>query len=141
MSELSAFFTEHDASLGQVFYPRDFLVATLPSAQAAFAAAIAVEKTVPKEDRQAVSAGEMLEFFNEFHSRTGVSGGAMRALSRFVDTEAKWADADIKSAKRGYGFLVVRSDTKETALSVASRLAPFQPISIEWYRALGVESL
>lgn len=141
MSELTAFFAAHDASLGQVFYPKDFLVATLPSAQTALDAAVAVEKTVPEKDRRAVSGSELLEFFKEFRSQAGVSGGAMRALSRFVDTEAKWADADIERAERGYGFLVVRSETKEKAQSVASILAPFHPVSIEWYRALGVESL
>jgi hypothetical protein len=142
MTELANFFTETGASLGSVFYPKDFLVATVPSSQAARDSAEALGKAgVSENDRRAVSSTEMLEFFQEFRSQAGASGGAVRALSRFIDTEAKYADADIEKARLGCGFVVVRSETTENAHMVASVIAPFHPVSIEWYRTSGVESL
>jgi hypothetical protein len=96
---------------------------------------------VSENDRKAVSSTEMLEFFQEFRSQAGATGGAVRALSRFIDTEAKYADADIEKARQGYGFVLVRCETTEDAHIVASSIAPFHPVSIEWYRTSGVESL
>ena len=142
MSELTTFFAEKGAALGSVFYPKDFLVATLPSNQAALLAAEAMSKTgMDRESWKAVSNSEMLEFFKEFRAEAGVGAGALRALSRFIDTEAKYADADIEKARQGYGFLVVRSETDENTQCVAAAIAPFHPVSVEWYRASGVERL
>jgi hypothetical protein len=142
MSELSVFFDNKGASLGSVFYPKDFLVATLPSNQAALRAAEAMSKAgIDSESFKAVSNSEMLEFFEEFRDQAGAGAGALRALSRFIDTEAKYADADIEKARQGYGFLVVRSETAEHTRRVESAIAPFHPISVEWYRASGVERL
>jgi hypothetical protein len=142
MSELSVFFDDKGASLGTVFYPKDFLVATLPSNQAALLAAGAMSKAgIDRESFKAISNSEMLEFFQEFKAQAGAGAGALRALSRFIDTEAKYADADIEKARQGYGFLVARSETEENTQRVAAVIAPFHPISVEWYCASGVQRL
>ena len=137
MSELGRFFAEKDTSLGTVFYPKDFLIATVPSNEDAFKAA----ETIGGAEAIAVSSGDMLKFFDEFRSEAGASGGAMRALSRFIDTEVKFADADIENAKSGHGFVLVRCKTRAEALQAASAIAPFHPVSVQWYVASGVESL
>ena len=91
MSELSVFFDDKGASLGTVFYPKDFLVATLPSNQAALLAAGAMSKAgIDRESFKAISNSEMLEFFQKFKAQAGAGAGALRALSRFIDTEAKY---------------------------------------------------
>jgi hypothetical protein len=142
MSELSTFFVASDASLGKVFYPKDFVVATLSSDQVALEAAEAVgDAGLPEGAPKAVSGREMLEFFKEFRTEAGVSGDALRALSRFMDTEAKFADADIETAKHGSAFLVMRCNTETDSHRLTSILAPFQPSAVHWYRSSGVESL
>ena len=142
MSQLYTYFTASSASTGSVFYPEHFLVATVASGSVATEAAQAVGGDgVRKEDLIAVSSGEMLDFFKEFRSRAGALGRALRALSRFIDTEVKYADADIENATHGHGFVVVRCETAARAQRVASLLAPFHPTSVQFYRADGVESL
>jgi hypothetical protein len=66
----------------------------------------------------------------------------MRALSRAIfDTEAKFCDANIERAHQGAGFVAIRSLTQDQATRIAQIARPFSPVSMQWYRALVVESL
>jgi hypothetical protein len=142
MTELNSFFAASGTSMGSTFYPEDFLVATLPSDDEAVAAAEAIGGAgFAADDYRAVAGGEMLEFFREFRDDAGTTGKAMRGLSRFIDTEAKYADADIDHAQQGHGFVMVRCKKREDALRVAAVVGPLHPISLHWYRPGGVESL
>jgi hypothetical protein len=65
----------------------------------------------------------------------------MRAISRFFDTEQKFADQDLEDAQQGAGFLAVHCRTDELKNTSWSVIEPEEPLDARFYSALGIEHL
>ena len=125
-----------------VFYPKRYIIATLPSFDAAISARQALRDTGfrPHEIR-AISGGAMLHFFSELRVRTGLLGDLMTEFSRFIGTEASFFDRDVWEARHGAGFLAVHCSTEEEADHIVGLLTPLHPSAMQWYRMGAVWSL
>jgi hypothetical protein len=142
MTKLSGFFDSAHTFVGSTFYPKDFVFAAFPS----FAAATAAQRGLltagfPEHGMIAVDGREALEFFHEQRETEGVWGEWVRKLSRFMDTEAKFADENIERAKEGAGFVAIHSSSDAESNRIAEVVRPFAPESMERYMTSGVQSL
>lgn len=142
MTRLSGFFDSAHTSVGSTFYPTDFVFSAFPS----FAAAKAAKRALlaagfPEDGMIAVDGRETLEFFHEQRETEGVWGEWVRKLSRFMDTEAKFADENIERAKEGAGFVAIHTSSHAESNRIAEIVRPFAPESMERYMTSGVQSL
>ncbi len=142
MTKLTRFFEATHTSVGSTFYPTDFVFIAFPS----FAAAQAAQRSLlnagfPEAGMIAVNSREALEFFNEQRQTDGVWGEWVRKLSRFIDTETKFADENIERAKDGSGFIAVHCGSQEESNNIATAVRPYSPESMERYMTSGVQSL
>ena len=141
MNLLSTLFKGSETCLG-VFYPKQYIIATFASFESATLAERALRSTGFRPDElRAVSGGEMLHFFHELQVRTGLLGGLMTELSRFIGTEASFFDRDVWEARHGAGFLAVHCSTEEEADHIGGLLTPLHPSAMQWYRMGAVWSL
>jgi hypothetical protein len=142
MTKLSRFFDAAHTTVGSTFYPTDFVFAAFPSFGAASAAQRALLNAGFADDTMiAVNGREALAFFHEQRETEGLWGEWVRKLSRFMDTEAKFADENIERAKDGAGFVAIRTSTDAESNRVADVVGPFAPDSMERYMTSGVQSL
>jgi hypothetical protein len=141
MATLTGFFKGSDSTLG-VFYPAGYIIANFPTFALAEGACHALRQTGLGEDEVlAIPADEVLKFFEEFRAHSGLWAGVMAILSRAFGTEQVFADDDVRRAQSGQGFLAVHSPGEAQANHVRELLLPFQPHTMHWYRAGGVENL
>ena len=141
MSELTKLFPERETRLG-IFYPTDYIVAVFKSFNDAKSAHDALRHAGFADDEtRAVPGSDVLDYFDELSQETGVWGWLMTELSRVIDTEAHFLDADIRAAKRGAGFLVVHCLTEPDSARIRELVAPSRPIAMQWYTAGAVQSL
>jgi hypothetical protein len=141
MTALTAFFKEHDSTLG-VFYPKHYIVATFQTFAAAENAAQALRGAGRCGDEVlAIPGSEVLRFFEEFRAHSGLWAGVMTMLSRGFGTEQTFADEDVHLAQAGAGFLAVHSPGESDKAHIQVLLTPFEPLAMHWYAAGGVESL
>jgi hypothetical protein len=141
MSDLRAFFMTSTSALG-VFYPMHYIIATFPDDAICHEAVERLHRSgIPKEEAIAATALEVVTFFRTFRKDAGVLGDIMRPLSRFIDTEAVFSDANIVLAKAGVGFAAIHCETQEKAASILEALKPQLPDTAVWYLATGVRSL
>ena len=141
MSELATLFKEPETSLG-VFYPKNYVIATFPSFEAALAANKALHHAgLSESEALAVPGSDLLEYFNEIHARNGPVGGLMTELSRFIGTEAAFEDNDVKYAHRGAAFLAVHCTTEAESDRIRDLVKPFEPIAMQWYWSGAIRSL
>jgi len=140
-SELYRFLVGPKTSMG-VFYPRDYIIATLPSfAIAKDAKQVLHEAGFSDSECLAVSGDSVLRFFQEVRSDTGLSGEIMSRLSRFFATEEAFVDADTEKAREGAGFLAIWCPREEEAPRIAEALSRFKPLSMQLYLTGGIQSL
>ena len=141
MSELATLFREQETSLG-VFYPKNYVIATFHSFDAATSANEALRRAGLGEDEsRAVPGGELLDYFDEMHEYTGVLGSLMTELSRLIGTEAAFEDNDRRQARRGAGFVVAHCSTEIEAERIRKIVQPFDPVAMQWYWAGAIRSL
>jgi hypothetical protein len=141
MSELSTFFKEPIATLG-VFYPKHYIIATLPTYSAAKDAYQALRKIgYSADDVMLATSEEVLAFFEHFRKDAGLVGTAMRPVSLFFGTEALFGEYDIHHAKEKAGFLAIHSVSDQETEKVTETVKPFEPTSMEWYLPGGIQSL
>ena len=142
MSNLKTFFETAGASLGSTFYPKDYIFASFPSFGVAQAAAQKLRADGVASDSFTTASGEdAIKFFEEYKLEKGIWGFLVRGLSRAIDTEATFADADLERAREGAGFLAVHVPTDELAAQITEALKPFAPDSMQRYQNTGVESM
>ena len=142
MTQLSAFFKDSRAALGSAFYPKNFVFAAFPSYEFAEDAYRSLRDAgFPENEMLAATGPEILEFFDEYRKNEGALGAAMRGLSHLIDTEAKYIDTDIELAKTGAGFVVIHCSAEEESARIGQTVRSFSPISMQWYRPIGVEEL
>jgi hypothetical protein len=142
MTQLSAFFKDSHTDLGSVFNPKNFVFAAFPSYQLAQQAYGSLRDAGFSENEMlAATDTEVLDFFDEYRKNEGAWGTAMRGLSHLIDTEAKYIDTDIELAKAGAGFVVAHCSAEEKSARIGQTVRPFSPISMQWYRPIGVEEL
>jgi hypothetical protein len=140
-TELFTFFKGRKTSLG-VFYPWRYIIATFDSFEAAEMGAAALHEDGFGPDEVLAAPGqEMLKFFDELRADNGLFGTVMEELSKVIATEAAFVEADTRRAKRGAGFLAVYAPDEQVMQRVRELAAPFNPISMHWYKAGGIESL
>jgi hypothetical protein len=141
MTSLTNFFKESDSKLG-VFYPKHYIIATFATfAQTQEASQSLRNAGFSEEEVLAIPGSEILKYFEEFQSHSGLWAGVMTMLSRAFGTEQLFADDDVLCAQSGAGFLAIHSvDESETA-SVRAVLDPFEPRAMHWYESGGIQSL
>lgn len=141
MSDLATFFTTSTSALG-VFYPLHYIIATFPNDTICQEAVDRLHLNgIPDEEATAATAVEVVRFFRTFRKEAGVLGDIMRPLSRFMDTEAVFSDANITQAKAGVGFAAIHCENEATAESILQAFKPQVPDTAVWYIAGGVRSL
>jgi|HubBroStandDraft_1064217.scaffolds.fasta_scaffold92367_2 hypothetical protein len=141
MSELAELFQEQETRMG-VFYPTGYVVAVFRSLdQAKSAHQIVCRAGFTQADARAVPGSDVLDYFDELSAQTGIWGLVMTEFSKAIDTEASFQEKDIKVAKRGAGFLVIRSETEEEAERIRGILAGSGPLAMQWYGPGAVYSL
>jgi hypothetical protein len=140
-TELADWFTDSATSVG-VLYPTHYILAIFPSAGAA-KSALATMRGAAYDSHVArlVSASEFLAFMDRLSGDKGIWGNLMTRLSRIFDTEATFADRDIRWAERGAAFLAIRCTSDEEADRIKTLLVPLHPIEMQWYLAGGIRSL
>jgi hypothetical protein len=140
-NQLATLFHGSETWLG-VFYPRKYIIATLPSFETALQGHQALRAAgLGQEDMCAASGVDMLRFFAGIRARTGLLGSLMLQLSRVMGTEATFFDHDVWEAQHGAAFLAVHCSTERAADSIRLRLIPLHPMAMQWYRAGGVQTL
>jgi hypothetical protein len=140
-ADLFDFFKGAKTSLG-VFYPWKYVIATFPSFEAAKAAGDALRQAGMSGDEvMAVTGEEMLKFFDQLRTETSLFGALMEGLSRVIATEAAFVEADIRRAREGAAFLAIYHPDEADTQRLRELLAPFEPVSMHWYRRGSIESL
>ena len=141
MSELAQLFKEQETRMG-VFYPTGYVIAVFRSFdQATSAQQVLYRAGYKKDDVRAVPGSDVLDYFHELRDHTGIWGLLMTEFSRAIDTEASFQDKDITAAKRGAGFVVIRSETEEEAERIRGFLAGSGAMAMQWYGPGSVHSL
>ena len=141
MSQLATLLKDSDTRFG-VFYPKKYIIATFPSYGDALAAHDALKHTgFSEEEIRAVPGSDVLEFFKEVREHTGIWGDLMTQLSRFFGTEAAFADNDVQFARSGAGFVAVHCEKEAEARRIHDLMAPFRPLSMQWYLNSAIRSL
>jgi hypothetical protein len=141
MSELATLFKEPETWLG-VFYPKHYVIATLPSFDAAKSANQALRRGgFDETETRAVAGTDLLEYFDELHVQNGFLGDLMAEFSRLIGTEAAFADKDVSQAHHGAGFVAVHCSTEAEAQRILDIIRPFNPVAMQWYRAGAIRSL
>ncbi len=138
MSQLLSFFKESDTRLG-VFYPKNYIIATFGSMDAANAAAGKLRAAGFSNDEVlAVPGDDFLELMKE---ETTPGNIVMQAVSRFIDTEANYSDRDQRDAAAGAAILAVYAPDERTKKSAWASVRLAGPIRARYYALSGVEHL
>jgi len=141
MTTLTDFFKESDSKLG-VFYPKHYLIATFSTFDKTKQAALALGKAGFSDNEVlAIPSEEILRYFEEFRTNSGLWAGVMTMLSRAFGTEQVFADDDVQRAEAGAGFLAVQCLDQTHADRLRVLLEPFEPRAMHWYEAGGIQSL
>jgi hypothetical protein len=140
-SKLWSFFSTSDTSFG-IFYPKQQVVAVLPSFEAAKAAEMALRNDGFGDDEiLAASGSEMVKFLEELRLQAGLGGHLMAGLSRTLGTEEIFVDNYIRWGRQGAGFLAAYSPMEIESERICGLLLPFHPIAIQRYLSSGIQSL
>ena len=89
----------------------------------------------------AVSGEEVVRYQEDHLLLHGLWGLLMSQLSRFIDTEQPYADADLAAAKRGAAFIAVHCHTETIKAEAWKVLVATNPIVARYYHAGGVDLL
>ena len=139
-SALRKFFNVSDTSFG-IFYPKRFIVASLPSFDSARGAERALRDAGFTADEVVAATGvEMLRFFEELRFRAGLWSGLMEALSRALGTEATFVVQDSEQARAGAAFLAIYDPQEAETEHICKLVAPWRPISMRRYATGSIET-
>lgn len=140
-STLRKFFNVSNTSFG-IFYPKRFIVASLPSFDSAKGAERALLDAGFTADEVVAATGvEMLQFFEELRLRAGLWGGLMEALSRAFGTEATFVVQDFEQARAGAAFLAIYDPREAETEHICKLVAPWRRISMRRYAAGNIATL
>jgi hypothetical protein len=139
MSQLLTFFKGSDTRFG-VFYPIEYLLAAFPN----WATAQKVRRTLydsgwPDDELVAVPGEDVVHFAQEHLKKDGLWGLLMTELSRFIHTEAPYADHDLELARQGAGFVAVHCPSEHKREAAWNLIAPSQPIVCRYYGSGAIE--
>ena len=138
---LQTFFNVSDTSFG-VFYPKRFIVASLPSFDSARGAERSLlDAGFTSNEVVAATGLEMLEFFEYLRLRAGLWGGLMEALSLAMGTEATFVVQDSEQARAGAAFLAIYDPLEAETEHICKLVAPWRPISMRRYATGSIETL
>jgi hypothetical protein len=141
MSQLGTFFKGDDTRLG-VFYPKHSLLAIFPDIGRAWSARLQLRAAGFSDDEVLAASGtDLIELDKEESAKSGLHGYLMRELSRFLDTEAVYADNDLKHARQGAAVLAVHCPDETTKKSAWRIVAPTGPLMARYYALSGIEHL
>lgn len=138
---LRKFFGVSDTSFG-IFYPKRFIVASLPSFDSAKCAERALRDAGFTSDEVVTATGvEILQFFEVLRLRAGLWGGLMEALSLALGTEATFVVQDSEQARAGAAFLAIYDPREAETEHICKLVAPWHPISMRRYATGSIETL
>src|SRR3954468_16163387 len=114
MTTVSSFFKQDaDQALG-VFYPTDYLVATLSSPKVAGEARELLEQNGVKPDEILVLDGsQFLAMEEKIHKDADLWSKLTSQISKIIGTEELHLDYDLKNARAGAAFLAVYCPSQE----------------------------
>jgi hypothetical protein len=138
MNTLADFFKGADTTLG-VFYPTHYLVAVLPSPEAANRCVDKLHAAGFTESDAIAADGKAVLELAGAEKRLG--GLLLQALSRFFSTEQKFTDHDLQHAHEGAGFLAVRCATGELKDAAWAIVRADDPLDARYYAVSGIEHL
>jgi hypothetical protein len=125
-----------------VLYPTNYVIAIFPSRdRGRNAVNILRAANFGSEEARLVESEEFLAFMEKLHDDKGIWGELMTRLSRAIDTEASFADKDVRLAQEGAAFVAIHCDSEQESERITAMLAPFEPIEMQWYLAGGIRSL
>jgi hypothetical protein len=141
VSQLGAFFNGTDTRLG-VFYPDHSLIAIFQNLGQADAAKLSLRGVGFSDDEVlAASGADLADLVHEESLANGPLGYLIKALSRFLHTEAVYTDHDLMCAKRGAAVLAVHCPDERTKKVAWSLIAPTDPVTARYYGLGGIEHL
>jgi hypothetical protein len=141
MSQLATFFKGSDTRLG-VFYPDHALIAIFPDTNQAQSARGKLRGAGFSNDEALVASGaDLVDLVHEEAARNGVFGYLIKALSRFLHTEAVYTDNDVECARRGAAVLAVHCPDDRTKKAAWRLIAPTAPLVARHYSFGGIEHL
>jgi hypothetical protein len=141
MSQLAGFFKGSDTRLG-VFYPNHALIAIFPDLRQAQRAGGQLRGAGFSSDEALVASGaDLVDLVHEESSRNGVLGHLIKALSRFLHTEAVYTDNDVARARRGAAVLAVHCPDDRTKKAAWRLIARTSPLVARYYSFGGIEHL
>lgn len=132
-------FKGHDTSWG-IFYPTDYLIAIFDSIEAAKRARDALRSAGYSEDEvDAVPNDYVIADIEDGKRDASLLTRIKQQISKAFGAEAEHWEEDLKFAKQGAGFLVVRCATEAEAQRVLRLLKPERPRKVRRYGKVGIE--
>jgi hypothetical protein len=130
---LADFFQRAGVSFG-IFYPKEHVVAVLPTLEAARAGYDALSAAGFRIwEVTAVSGEEVEKFLEELRAHRSLWDDLMAEISRLLDTEVNLIARYAHWARAGAGFLVAYSPTEADAEGVSDLLKPLGPVAMHWF--------
>ena len=132
MTRLHTFFHGKDNYLG-TFYPTGHLVAMFPDLSIAQEVAkdLQFSGLIQPDEVVAVPGIEVI-LHDQEHTR-GPLGFLMTSLSRFIGTEAFWAERDLYYARQGCSLLAVHCPFEEVKKAVWEHIERRKPLAARHY--------
>jgi hypothetical protein len=141
MTTLTSFFKGSDTEFG-IFYPKDYLIAIFADmTEAEHAVQLLRDHGFMEEDVIAVPGAEVVQSAEEIRKKDGLWGTLMQQLSRFIGTEERYTDHDLKLAARGAAFVAVYCPSEKSKNLAWEDLKPAEPLIARHYTTLGIEHL
>lgn len=141
MATLTGFFKGSDTEFG-IFYPKDYLIAIFQDmTEAEHAVLLLRNHGFMQEDVIAVPGSEIVQFAAETQKKDGVWGALMQKVSRFIGTEERYTDHDLKLAERGAAFVAVYCPSDEAKTFAWEAIKPAEPLIARHYTNMGIEHL
>ena len=138
MSDVSSFFKESDTTLG-VFYPNHYLIAVFRDRDAAHQVHGKLRNAgFSAEDVMALDGADFVELVKP---DTGLGTSVMQTLARFLSTEQRFADRDLRHARQGAGFLAAYCPTETLKKQAWEIVKPEDPLDARYYSRSGIEHL
>lgn len=139
MSELTNRFVGSASSFG-VLYPTHYLMALVPTGEAAAAAATALwEAGFAAEDVVAFPPEVFVSLVEAHRENKGLWNHFMESLSRIAGTEAAYIDLDLELGRNGAGAVAVRAEDEAAKAKARAILRRSKPLAMRYYAHLSIE--
>lgn len=139
MSKLTNRFSGSSSSFG-VLYPMHYLLAMVPSGEAATAAGEELVKAgFPQQDVVEFSPEVFVQLVEAHRENKGLWNNFLETLSRTIGTEAAYVDLDLDLARNGAGAVAVRAEDDDSRARARDILMRSKPLAMRYYAQFAIE--